>query len=181
MHIFAPKSHIFAHLDIWIFYIYKVQKNEFYFSIYNKFKKLKKMGYIYIRCFQHYDDVCKMGKTHNIPERDSQYATSETKRGYFESVFEVEKMGSIERLLQYEFREFNVKYDAGIEFYTKRISALIEPYLIKVGIPYKKLSEDEINQLTRCKREASTVKYQVGINVCKYIKVKLLRLVIFHL
>ena len=77
-----------------------------------------------------------MGKTHNIPERDSQYATSELKRGYFESVFEVENMGTLECLLQYEFHEFNVKYDAGIEFYTKNISTLIEPYLIKQEIPY---------------------------------------------
>ena len=49
-----------------------------------------------------------MGKANNIPERDTQYATGEIKRGYFEAVFEVpiEKMGIVERLLQNEFREF---------------------------------------------------------------------------
>ena len=100
-------------------------------------------GYIYVRNHPSYDvdDACKMGKAINIPERDTQYATGEIKRGYFEVVFEVpiEKMGIVERLLQNEFRELNVKYDAGTEFYDKKIITLIEPYLIKLGIKYKKL------------------------------------------
>ena len=91
-------------------------------------------GYIYVRNHPSYDidDACKMGKANNIPERDTQYATGEIKRGYFEAVFEVsiEKMGIVERLLQNEFRELNVKYDAGTEFYNKKIITLIEPYLI---------------------------------------------------
>jgi hypothetical protein len=72
-------------------------------------------GYIYVRNHPSYDvdDACKMGKTNNIPERDTQYATGEIKRGYFEGVFEVpiENMGIVERLLQNEFCELNVKYD----------------------------------------------------------------------
>jgi hypothetical protein len=48
-------------------------------------------GYIYVRNHPSYDvdDACKMGKATNIPERDTQYATGEIKRGYFEAVFEV--------------------------------------------------------------------------------------------
>ena len=90
-------------------------------------------GYIYVRSHPSYDvnDAYKMGKTNNIPERDSLYATGEIKRGNFKVVFEVpiEKMGIIERLLQYEFLAYNIKYDAGIEFYNKKIIDLIEPYL----------------------------------------------------
>ena len=123
---------------------------------------MKFKGYIYIRNHPSYDiyGACKMGKTNNIPERDTQYATSEIKRGYFESVFEVpiEKMGIIERLLQYEFREFNVKYDAGTEFYNKEIITLIEPYLLKLGTIYKKLSKQEISSLVRCNRVRRTIK-----------------------
>jgi hypothetical protein len=104
-------------------------------------------GYIYVRNHPSYDvdDACKMGKANNIPERDTQYATGEIKRGYFEAVFEVpiEKMGIVERLLQNEFRELNVKYDAGTEFYNKKIITLIEPYLITLGIKYKKLTKQE--------------------------------------
>jgi len=113
-------------------------------------------GYIYVRNHPSYDvdDACKMGKANNIPERDKQYATGEIKRGYFDAVFEVpiEKMGIVERLLQNEFCELNVKYDAGTEFYNKKIITLIEPYLITIGIKYKKLSKQEISDLVRCNR-----------------------------
>ena len=117
-------------------------------------------GYIYVRNHPSYDDACKMGKANNIPERDTQYATGEIKRGYFEAVFEVpiEKMGVVERLLQYEFRELNVKYDAGTEFYNKKIITLIEPYLIIRGIKYRKLSKQEISDLVRCNRVRKTMK-----------------------
>lgn len=119
-------------------------------------------GYIYVRNHPSYDvdDACKMGKANNIPERDTQYATGEIKRGYFEEVFEVpiEKMGIVERLLQNEFRELNVKYDAGTEFYNKKIITLIEPYLFKLGIKYKKLSKQEISDLVRCNRVRKTIK-----------------------
>jgi superfamily II DNA or RNA helicase len=119
-------------------------------------------GYIYVRNHPSYDldDACKMGKAKNIPERDAQYATGEIKRGYFEAVFEVpiEKMGIVERLLQNEFREFNVKYDAGSEFYNKKIITLIEPYLITIGIKYKKLSKQEISDLVRCNRVRKIIK-----------------------
>ena len=48
-------------------------------------------GYIYVRNHPSYDvdDACKMGKANNIPERDTQYATGEIKRGYFVAVFVV--------------------------------------------------------------------------------------------
>jgi len=131
-------------------------------------------GYIYIRNHLSYnlDDACKMGKTNNIPERDMQYATGEVKRGYFEEVFEVpiKKMGIVERLLQIEFSELNVKYDAGTEFYNKKIITLIEPYLITLGIKYKKLTKQEISDLLRCNRVRKTMKkinIQSLINILK--------------
>ena len=119
-------------------------------------------GYIYVRNHPSYDvdDACKMGKSKNIPDRDSEYATGEIKRGYFEVVFEVpiEKTGNVERLLQNEFRKLNVKYDAGTEFYNKKIITLIEPYLITLGIKYRKLSKQEISDLVRCNRVRKTMK-----------------------
>jgi superfamily II DNA or RNA helicase len=131
-------------------------------------------GYIYVRNHLSYDvdDACKMGKANNIPERDTQYATGEIKRGYFEAVFEVpiEKMGIVEHLLQNEFRELNVKYDAGTEFYNKKIITLIEPYLITLGIKYKKLTKQEISDLVRCNRVKQTIKkinIQSLINILK--------------
>jgi len=119
-------------------------------------------GYIYIRNHEAYDiyNGCKMGKANNIPERDTTYATGEIKRGYFEAVFEVpiEKMGFVERLLQNEFHELNIKYDAGTEFYNKKIITLIEPYLNTLRIKYKKLSNQDISDLVRCNRVRKTIK-----------------------
>lgn len=119
-------------------------------------------GYIYIRKHPSYDvhNACKIGKTINIPERDVQYATGEIERGYFETVFEVpvEKLGFVERLLHYEFRELNVRHNAGTEFYNKKIITLIEPYLKTIRIKYRKLSEQEISDLTRCNRVREIIK-----------------------
>ena len=48
-------------------------------------------GYIYIRNHPSYYDenVCKIGKTKNIINRDSSYATGEITRGYFEDIYKV--------------------------------------------------------------------------------------------
>ena len=120
-------------------------------------------GYIYVRrphISHDIDDVCKLGKTQNIPERDTQYATGELKRGYFEDVYEVpkEKMGCIEKTLQLKFRELNVKYDAGVEFYDKKIIELIEPYLSTLSLIYRRLTKEEISLLVRCNRVKETFK-----------------------
>ena len=118
-------------------------------------------GYIYIRNHPSYNeyDACKMGKTTNIPERDIQYATGEIKRGYFELVIQVPilKLNIIERLLQNEFCYLNVKHDAGIEFYNKKIITLIEPYLTNIKLQFKKLSKQEIDDLVRCNRVKNNI------------------------
>ena len=118
-------------------------------------------GYIYIRNHPSYDiyNACKMGKTNNIIERDTQYATGEIKRGYFEAVYEIynNKIESVERSLQNNFHKLNIKYDAGTEFYNKEIITLIEPNLIKYRIKYKKLSKQEISDLIRFNREKKTL------------------------
>ena len=117
----------------------------------------EKYGYIYIRIHPSYDieKACKLGKTYNIPERDSQYATGEIRRGYFYPVFQVSYnlTSFIEESLQFRFNIFNIKYDGGTEFYNKEIIDKIEPYLIEECIKYKKLTEEEINELVRCNRE----------------------------
>lgn len=114
------------------------------------------VGYIYLRNHESYEqnNARKLGKTINIPERDSNYATGEIKRGYFEHVYEVpqSKMSIIERLLQCEFSHYNIKHDAGQEFYDKQITELIEPFLKKINVQYHKLEKDEIDKLIRTHR-----------------------------
>jgi hypothetical protein len=119
-------------------------------------------GYIYIRNHSSYDfeNVCKLGKTNNIPERDSVYVTNELKRGSFDHVYEIQfkLMDIVEKLLQYEFKNFNVKYNGGTEFFHKEIINLIEPTLIKFNIEYKKLSKLEIHDLGRSMRVKESFK-----------------------
>lgn len=111
-------------------------------------------GYIYVRCHSSYGSSCKLGKTINIPERDSQYATGELKRGYFGVVFAVpiEYLDKIERALQSEFALLNIKYDGGTEFYDVKIMDLIEPYFIEYSIQYDKLTPQGIDELKRVYR-----------------------------
>jgi superfamily II DNA or RNA helicase len=113
-------------------------------------------GYIYIRTHQSYKkhDCCKLGKTNNIPDRDSQYATGEIERGLFECVFELplDKIGYVEKSLQNEFIKYNHRENGGREFYKLIIIFLIESYLKLINIKYKKLSNDEIKKLLRCHR-----------------------------
>ena len=119
------------------------------------------IGYIYIRCHPSYDvhNACKLGKAKNIPERDSQYATGEIIRGSFKTVFEVSNPLWIERILQYEFSEYNITdYDGGIEFYNMKIIDMIEPYFIHRRIPYRKLSTHEISHLVRTNRVRKPLK-----------------------
>ena len=81
-------------------------------------------GYIYIRNHPSYDveNACKLGETENIPERDTQYATGEVRRGWFEPVFELyQSTNIIEEILQNEFSNLNIVFDGGIEFYDKQI------------------------------------------------------------
>lgn len=115
-------------------------------------------GYIYIRNHSSYDedDVCKLGKANNIPERDTQYATGEIKRGIFELVIEMSKevIGIVEKLLQTYFNTLglHIQYNGGTEFYKRDIIKQIVPYLEKTNIQFKVLSKREIDDLVRCNR-----------------------------
>jgi superfamily II DNA or RNA helicase len=113
-------------------------------------------GYIYIREHTSYDNynLCKLGKTMNIPERDSQYATSEIKRGKFSYVYEVndKQLSIIERLLQYELKEYNIRYDGGTEFYDKIITKQIINIFEKYRIEYRQLNDIDISNLMRHQR-----------------------------
>ena len=46
-------------------------------------------GYIYIRCHEAYEkyNACKLGRSANLPERDSTYTTGEMVRGVFVIAF----------------------------------------------------------------------------------------------
>ena len=129
-------------------------------------------GYVYVREHPSYDtnNACKIGKTLNIPDRDTQYATGELNRGRFVEVFEMSDKiyGNVEKILQREFSKFNIKYNAGTEFYDKKVIDMIEPVLLKDAIKYKKLSPTEIHDLLRVNRVREIVK---RLNISNLISV----------
>jgi len=110
-------------------------------------------GYIYLRKNEYWNmyDAIKLGKTSNIPDRERTYITSEIKRGKFIMVIEIDL--EIMDLLEKDFQKYfnslclNIKFNAGVEFYDKKIIDLIIPFLDKINIKYKILTEDEINNL----------------------------------
>jgi len=130
-------------------------------------------GYIYLRHHESYDvdNVYKMGKTNNIPERDGVYITSELKRGNFIDVYEVpiEELDNIDQLLKNEFHKLNVYKGGGTEFYKTKIQSLIEPFINKLGIEYRKLSNQEISDLVRCNRIRNRIINTIKVKLKKDI------------
>lgn len=116
-------------------------------------------SYLYIRRHPSYDqhNACKMGITNDIPERDSTYVTGEIERGFFDPVIEVPKERSsiIEKMLQKYFtnRGFHIYKNGGTEFFKQNIIPLIVPYLEKTNIPFRVLSNTQIDELIRKYRE----------------------------
>ena len=119
-------------------------------------------GYLYIRFNEYLSSyaACKMGITKSVPDRESTYITSEVKPGYMEDVYEIpfKYKEIIEKLLQIEFKEYHIYFNGATEIYKKEITNLIEPYLIHIGIKYRKLSKQEISDLLRYNRARKTIK-----------------------
>lgn len=111
-----------------------------------------KKGYIYIRYHNSYGNHCKIGKTYNIPNRESTYITNEVMRGNFEYVYEFQDMKIVD-ILDIKFKdmfdEYNHKGDAGTEFFKKDVIPNIEPFFDTLNIKYNKLSKTEIDNLLR--------------------------------
>lgn len=108
-------------------------------------------GYIYIRQHIYYDNdnICKLGKTNNLNNRNNCYITGEYKRGYFKLVIEIlnnQKYDNtfIERLLQNNFKNYHRKIDGGNEFYNKDIINKIVPFLSETRLKFRVLTKEEI-------------------------------------
>ena len=121
-------------------------------------------GYIYVRNHEDYNkyNVCKLGKTKNIPDRDNTYATGEYIRGCFVLVIEIlDKQiydeSYVEKLLQKYFKIYHIKKNGGCEFYQNKIIDDIEPFLSKTNIKFKVLTQEEINNLIRNERNEKLI------------------------
>ena len=105
-------------------------------------------GYIYIRMHSSYDkyNVCKLGKTIDLINRNSTYKTGEVECGFFKLVIQVSKikLDIIERLLQNNFKSYHYYLNGGTEFFKKDIISLIIPYLETLNLEFKVLSVEQI-------------------------------------
>ena len=132
-------------------------------------------GYIYIRVHDSYEkyNVCKLGKTLNLMERNSTYKTSEVECGFFELVIEVQKqkLDIIERLLQNHFKSLQYYYylDGGTEFFKKDIISLIIPYLKTLNLQFTILSKEQIKLITWKNSNIKKIVNKININNLKNI------------
>ena len=116
-------------------------------------------GYIYIREHESYNihNVYKMGKASNIVERDGTYATGEFNRGSFERVIEVrnDEMSRIEIYLQDRLKYIGLhrQRDGGTEFFDKKMIEYMTPFMEDIGLYFREISKEEIDQMTRKYRE----------------------------
>ena len=102
---------------------------------------------IYLRSTEWLDsyNVYKLGKTKSLWDRENSYIT----------VIEVDEIDELEKQLQQYFQKLYFYLDGATELFNKNIINLIIPFLIKNNINHKVLSEDEINDLTRTKKEVN--------------------------
>lgn len=132
-------------------------------------------GYIYIRVHSSYDkyNVCKLGKTLNLMERNSTYKTGEVECGFFELVVEVQKqkLDIIERLLQNHFKSLEYYYylDGGTEFFKKDIISLIVPYLKTLNLKFTILSKEQIKSIICKNSNIKKIVNKININNLKNI------------
>ena len=131
-------------------------------------------GYIYLREHRSYSvyDCYKVGKTLSIPDRENNYITGEIVRGRFIKVFYIEnKLTTIDKGIKAYFCHHNVKYDGGTEFFKKQIVNEIESFLDLTTVKYRVLSDFEIEELTRVKRNRNPTRFVEAVKrVIKSLK-----------
>lgn len=116
-------------------------------------------GYIYIRHNEWFKtmNLCKVGITSDITNRDGTYNTGEPKKGIFECVISVplELLHVIDDIIKDHLLNYNIYYDGGTEFYNIHVDIYGEiiKCLENFNIPYDILTRDEIANICRTKRE----------------------------
>ena len=122
----------------------------------------KNIGYIYLRTHESYniDNVYKMDITDNLYKKENEIKRMELIKGEMIYVLEVSKhiLEVSKRLLELEFKDINVRYDGGVNFYKREIIDLIEKGLDKNKIKYRKLDKMEIKELLEKNDEDKKIK-----------------------
>lgn len=91
-----------------------------------------------------------MGITTSLKDTEIAYIVGEYIRGKYLLVIEIKSnIRLIDRKIRYNFRNYN-KYKKGeTRFYKRNIINLVIPYMESLNIKFKKLTEEEINNLIK--------------------------------
>ena len=112
-------------------------------------------NYIYIRDNDWFkqSNVYKVGITTSIKDRASTYITGELHRGIYVKIYELNINNSqlqfIDNLIKHKFKHYNIYYNAGKEFYNRKIINEIESYLQKLNIKFISKTEDELIRINK--------------------------------
>jgi len=126
------------------------------------------IGYIYIRTQPDNDlkNICKLGFTDNMGNRDIFYCSMEYITGEFKNVLELNTNSSVHfKIIERKMKEYLLMYHrqkngGGKLFYDKDIINfnLVENFLKEFDIGYKKLNDLEIiNLIEKQKNEKSVI------------------------
>jgi len=132
---------------------------------------MNKLGYLYVRIndWLILYNICKIGITDNIIERNNTYKTGEPKEGKYILVIEIEnnKMNTIEKLIHNYFKKYKYQNTGGKEFFSNEIINEIIPFLELIKIKFRKLSNEEIEELKRkdrVKKAIELIKKLIKLN-----------------
>ena len=113
------------------------------------------LGYIYIRDNEWFkqSNVYKVGITTSIIDRGNTYITGELYRGIYIKIYELRvnqnQLHLIDNIIKDNFKDYNIYYNGGKEFYNRKIINEIEPFFIENNIKFISKTEDELNRINR--------------------------------
>ena len=116
-------------------------------------------SYIYIRDNDWFkmSNVYKVGITNSIKDRGNTYITGELHRGVYVKIYELNinrtQLKQIDNVIKSNFKDYNIYFDGGKEFYNRNIINEIEPFLQDLKITYLSKTEDELTRINRENRE----------------------------
>jgi superfamily II DNA or RNA helicase len=130
-------------------------------------------SYLYLRQNESGDlhNAYKLGITTQIIERKNTYISGEVVPGEYISVFKI--LNKNLEVLEYDLicylkqHNYHIYKDGGTEFFSKEIINIIEPYLQDNFVKYIKLTDDEIYNIKRKRRQ-----YTKLCNIMKIYKLK---------
>jgi hypothetical protein len=116
---------------------------------------MNKSPFIYFRDNEWFikEDIIKLGITSSIIERGDTYITGEIYRGKFIKIYKLniklKHLNSLDKIIKNKFKDLNVYYGGGTEFYKRDIMNYIEDYLTALKIDYELLNEEDLKRINR--------------------------------